>query len=206
MAVALTLARYREVDGRDSMARASIWQGNAGALFDNNVVYVDPALAVATTATQIKTTATAGFTVGGGLYSKAATDNFWTFGVAGTSATTVAVSSFQKYAVCVDDAGVATVQEATQSTISAAAVTWGNVTAQAGANPKNPWAALVSILYANRCIFGIVTVATDATHAFIPGTTAFNATGITTTFRGSIDPALNPVIANERGLIAGRDF
>ena len=204
MTVAQTFARYREIDGRDSMGRASIWQGNAGAYFGNNAVYVDPALAIATTTTQIKTTASAQFTVGGKLFTKAATDNFWTFGVAGSN-TTVAVGSVQKYAVCVDDAGVATVQEATQAA-TAAAVSWANVAAQAKANPQNLWAPLITILAASRCVFGIVTVTTDATHTFIPGTTAFNATGITTTFNGGIEPALNPIIANERGLIAGRDF
>ena len=204
MAVINVLARYREIDGRDSMGRASIWQGNAGTLFGNNVVYSDPVLAIATTATKIKTTVTAPYTVGGGLYSFAATDNVWTFGVA-ASLTTVAINSFQKYAVCIDDVGVATVQEATPSTVSAIAVRWDNASALAGTFNKNPWGALTAILNASRCIFGVVTVATT-TGTFIPGTTAFNAAGITTTFRASIEPALNPVLANERGLIAGIGF
>lgn len=203
MAVALSFAKYREIDGRDSMARASIWQGNAGAYFGNNSVYADPALAIATTAQQIKTTASAQFTVGGKLFTKAATDNLWTFGVAGSN-TTVAVGFTQKYAVCIDDAGAATVQEATQA-LTAGAVTWANVTAAAKANPQNAWAPLISILNASRAIFGIVTVV-NVTNPFIPGTTAFNAAGVTTTFNGGIEPALNPILANERGLIAGRDF
>lgn len=204
MAVAQVLARFREIDGRDSMGRASIWQGNAGTLFGNNVVYSDPVLAIATVTSQVKTTATAPYTVGGSLFSKVATDNLWTLGVAG-SLTTVAINSWQKYALCIDDVGVATVVEAKQSTVSAVAVTWENVTPLAGTFPKNQWAALCAILNASRCIFGVMTVQTT-TGTFIPGTTLLGAAGITTTFKGSIDPSLNPILANERGLVAGIGF
>ena len=186
------------------MARASIWQGNAGTFFGNNVVYSDPGLAIATVTSQVKTTVAAAYTIGGGLYSKGISDNFWTLGVAGSN-TTVALNSFQKYALCVDDLGVATVVEATQSTVSALGVKWDNVTALGGTFNKNPWAALTSILSASRSIFGILTVATT-TGTFIPGTTLLGAAGITATFRASIEPALNPVLANERGLIAGINF
>ena len=204
MAVVNVLARFREVDGRDSMARASIWQGNAGTLFGNNVVYADPVLAIATVTSQVKTTAVAPYTVGGSLYSKGITDNFWTLGAAG-AATTVAINSWQKYALCVDDAGVATVVEATQSTVSALAIRWDNVTPLAGTFPKNPWAALAAILNASRCVFGILTVATTS-GTFIPGTTLLGAAGITATLKGSIDPSLNPILANETGKIAGINF
>jgi len=201
MAVINVLGRFHEADGRDSMGRASLWQGNAGTLYGNNVVYSDPVLAIATTATKVRTTVTAPYTIGGGLYSFVATDNVWTFGVA-ASLTTVAINSWQKYAVCIDDVGVATVQEGLQTTVSALAVKWENVTPLAGAFPKNPWGALAAILNASRCIFGVVTVATT-TAPFIPGVTAFNAAGITTTFRGSIEPALNPILASTRGLVVG---
>jgi hypothetical protein len=205
MAVVNVLARFREVDGRDSMGRASIWQGNAGALFGNNAVYADPIITVATVTTQARTTATAQYTIGGGLYSKASTDNFWTLGVAGSN-TTVPINSWQKYALMVDDAGVATVQEATPSTVSAAAVRWPNVTALAGSNPANPWAPLTFLLNGSRCIFGILTVQTAA-GTFVPGTTAIATAGaITVSFRGGIDPSLNPILANERGLVAGIAF
>ena len=137
-------------------------------------------------------------------YSKAATDNFWTLGSA-TSNTTVAINSFQKYALCVDDTGVATVQEATQSTVSAAAITWYNVTPIAGGGNKSSWAALCAILNASKCIFGVVTVATTS-GTFIPGTTLLGAAGITTTYQAGIEPALNPLLANERGLVAGISF
>ena len=205
MAVVNTLARYREIDGRDSMGRASIWQGNAGTLFGNNAAYADAVLAIATVTSKVKSTATMPYTVGGSLFSLAATDNFWTLGGA-TSATVVAVGSFQKYALCVDDAGVMTVQEAKQSTVSAAAVTWENVTGLAGTFPKNQWAAITAILNASRCIAGILTIATNASTTFTPGTTLLGAAGITATFKGSIDTSLMPILANERGLIAGISF
>ena len=200
MSVAQVLARFREVDGRDSMSRASIWQGNAGTLFGNNVVYSDPGLATATVTSQVKTTAVTTFTVGGTIFSKGITDNFWTL-----AGTTVAINSWQKYALCVDDTGVATVVEATQSTVSAAAIRWANVTPLAGTFTKNPWAALAAILNASRCIFGVLTVATTS-GTFIPGTTLLGAAGITATYAGSIDPSLNPILANETGKIAGINF
>lgn len=200
MTVVQTFARYREIDGRDSMSRASIWQGNAGAYFGNNCAYADCGAATAATTSKVKTTATLPFTVGGKLFSLGATDNFWTL-----AGVVVAVGSFQKYALMVDDAGVATVQEATQAS-TAALVNWQNVTAQAKANPQNAWAPIIAMLAASRCVAAILTVATDATHTFTPGTTLLGAAGITATYSGGIDPSLMPILANERGLIAGRDF
>lgn len=200
MTITLSQAKFREVDGRDSMARASIWQGNAGSIYGLNVVYAAPTVATATVTSQVKTTTTVQYTVGGRLFSKANTDNFWTL-----AGTTVAISAFQKYLLCVDDAGAATVVEGTQAA-TAATVTWTNVSPQAKAFPQNPWAALISILNASRCIFGVLTVATDATHTFIPGTTLLGAAGITATYIDGLDSTLFPLLANERGLLAGKDF
>ena len=176
MTVTLSQAKYREQAGRDSMERASLWQLAAAVLHGLNRVTVDPVLATATVTSQVKTTGAAGFTVGGQLYSKAATDNFWTL-----SGAVVPINSWQKYLLMVSDAGAASVQEGVASSISAAAVGWGNVVAAAGANPKNPWAALCSVLNASRCIFGVVTVATNGSTTFTPGTTLLGAAGITTT-------------------------
>lgn len=202
MTVSLSKAVYREsVLGRDGMERALAWQGNAGALFSLNCVYAACGAAQATTTTAAKTVNSAQFTVGGKLFTKGATDNFWVL-----SGATVPVASFQKYALCVDDSLAASVQEATPSTVSAAAVTWTNVSAAAKAVPQNLWAPLATILSSSKAIFAILTIATDATHTFIPGTTALNATGITATFNDGIDPALNPLIYNERGLLLGKDI
>ena len=200
MAITLSFAKFKEaLGGRDSLERASMWQGNAGTLYGLNSVYAAPGCATATVTSQVKTTASAQYTVGGRIFTKAATDNFWTL-----SGTTVAVSSWQKYLLCVDDAGVASVVEGTQSTVSAAGVTWGNVSAAAKAFPQNPWAPLITVLSASRCIFGVLTVATNASTQFVPGTTLLGAAGITATFIDGIDASLSPLMANESGLIIGQ--
>lgn len=203
MAVTLGKARYREaVGGRDSMEHALAWQGNAGTLYGLNMVYARPQIATATVTSKAKTVAAVDFVVGGQLFNKAATDNFWTL-----AGTTVAISSWQKYLLCVDDAGTATVVECTQSTLSAAAVGFGNIAAQAKAQPINPWSPIITVLAASRCIFGVLTVATDSTHTFIPGTTLLGAAGITATFIDGIDPLLLPLVYDQSGtLLIGRDI
>lgn len=123
-----------------------------------------------TTATKAKTTNTAQYSVNGALLIKAATDDLWTFGGAG-STTTVAISSFQKYNLLLDAAGTASVLEGTQSLVSAAAVVLPTIPA---VNTK--------------CIIATLTIATDGSHTFIPGTTALNAAGITATFQDGFDP------------------
>lgn len=202
MTVVLSTAKYREVGGRDALERASIWAGNAGTLFGLNAAYAACGAGIATTTTKVRSNAATAFTIGGQLFSKASTDNLWTLGGAG-SATVVPASSFQKYALMIDDAGVATVQEATASQVSAAAVTWANVVAAAKANPQNLWAPIISLLSASRCVFTVITVATNGATQFTPGTTALNAAGITTTYQDGIDPSLMPILVNERGLIHG---
>src|SRR5438132_506365 len=108
MTVVLSTAKYREVGGRDALERASIWAGNAGTLFGLNAAYAACGAGIATTATKVRSNAATAFTIGGQLFSKASTDNLWTL-----SGGVVPVSSWQKYALMIDDAGVATVQEAT---------------------------------------------------------------------------------------------
>lgn len=203
MTVTLGQAKYREaIIGRDGMERALAWQGNAGALYALNMVYARPIVATATVTSQVKTTNTVDFVIGGRLFNKAATDNFWTL-----SGAVVAVSSFQKYLLCVDDAGVATAVECTPSTVNAAGVTFGNIAAAAKANPQNPWAPLITVLAASRCIFGVLNVATNASTTFTPGTTLLGAAGITSTFIDGIDPLLSPLLYTEKGtLLVGRDI
>lgn len=203
MAIVLGKARYREaVGGRDSMEHALAWQGNASTLYGLNMVYARPQIATATVTSQAKTVAAVDFVVGGRLFNKAATDNFWTLAGA-----TVAISSWQKYILLVDDTGAASVQEATQSTVSAAAVSFGNITAQAKAQPQNPWAPIITVLVASKAIFGVLTVATNASTTFVPGTTLLGAAGITATFIDGIDPLLLPLVYDQSGtLLIGRDI
>lgn len=199
MAVVLGKAVYREaIIGRDGMERALAWQGNAGSLYGLNMVYARPIVATGTTTSKVKTTAAADFVVGGTIFNKAATDDFWTL-----SGAVVAISSWQKYILCVDDGGVATALEATQSNVSAAAVTFGNIAAAAKAFPQNPWAPLITILSASRCVFGVLTVATNASTTFTPGTTLLGAAGITATYINGLDPLLLPLVYGDRNQLLG---
>lgn len=206
MAITLGKAFYKElIVGRDSMERALAWQSNASTLYGLNMVYAKPSIAQATTTTKAKTTAAANYVVGGNLFNLAISDNFWTLGVAGSN-TTVAANSFQKYFLMVTDAGVASVQEATQSTASLAQVSFGNIAAAAGANPKNPWAPLIAMLNGSQAIFGYISVSTGAS-TFVPGTTALATGGGTTvTFTDGIDPLLLPLVYNERSLLLGQQI
>lgn len=199
MTVALSSVRFREMAGRDSLERASLWQGNAGTIYGLNCAYAAAGAAQATTTSQAKIVNTTPYAIGGKLFSKSATDNFWTL-----AGTTVAANSWQKYLLCISDTGTASVVEGTQSTVSAAAVGWGNVTPAAKAFPQNPWAALVTVLSSSRCILSVLTIATDSSHTFVPGTTALNAAGITATFADGIDPTLFPLMANDTGLLIGQ--
>ena len=148
--------------------------------------------ATATVTSQVKTVNTLTYLINGAFKSKGATDNFWTL-----AGTTVAAGSFQKYLLLIDAAGAATIQEGLQSNVSAALVGWTNVSS------LSVWAALLSVLNASKAVAGVLTVATDATHTFIPGTTLLGAAGITATYQDGIDPSLAPLLGNEQGLVFG---
>lgn len=125
-----------------------------------------PACARGTTATKAKTTNNTTYICGGAPIAKAATDDLWTL-----SGTTVAVSSWQKYLLLLDASGTASIQEGVQSTTSAAAVKM--------ARPA-----------AGQTVIGVITVATNGSTTFIPGTTALNAAGITATFVDGFDDVI----------------
>lgn len=174
------------------MAKGNVELSNATVLYVMNRAMTSGAIAIATTTTQVKTAATITFMVNGQFYSLSATDNYWTL-----AGTTVAAASWQKYLLLVDTAGAATIQEATQSLVSAAAVSYTNVSG------LSKWAPLITVLNTGKIIAGYLTVATDATHTFTPGTTALGATGITTTYTNGLDQTLLPILANQAGLVMG---
>lgn len=126
-----------------------------------------PAIAIATTTTAAKTVNSVNYFSNGVPKTKAGTDNLWT----PAAGALVAISSFQKYLLLLDAAGTASVQEGVQAA-SAAGVTFGALPAS------------------GKAIIGVLTIATDATHTFTPGTTALNAAGITATFSDGLDPAI----------------
>lgn len=182
---------------RRSMEKAAVELANATAAYSLNMPLSSAATTVATTTSKAKTTATLSYQIAGSFYSLAATDNYWTLGGA-TSATTVAASSWQKYLLLVDTAGTATVQEGVQSLISASGVTFNNVSG------LGKWASLLTVLNAGKIIAGVLTIATDSTHTFVPGTTAVaTGSGITASYLNGLDQSLLPLLANQTGILMG---
>ena len=187
----LTVLKH-DNSARASGARFSEELSNAQAALFLSPMLVPATIATATTTSQVKSTATCTYLINGVFKSKTATDPLWTL-----SGTTVSASSFQKYLLLLDASGTASIQEGLQSTVSAATVAWTNV------SNYSSWAPLLTLLASGVCIIGAVTVATDATHTFVPGTTLLGAAGITTTYQDGLDVSLLPLIGNETGLVIG---
>lgn len=190
--MALLTSNYQTNEPRASQARGAAELGNAALAYGLSRALAAAGIARGTTAAKVKTVNTLQYSVAGAQFSKAGTDDFWTL-----SGTTVAVNSFQKYALLIDTAGAASIQEGLQSVVSAAAVAWTNVTS------FGPWAPFLSIVGSTKAIAGVLTIATDATHTFIPGTTALNATGITATLIDGVDQSLLPLMGNASAAIVG---
>lgn len=182
----------RPDDARGSLIRASAEAANAALAYSLNYVLTAGGATTATTTSAVKTVNTITYLINGVFKSEAPTDPEWTL-----AGTTVAISSFQKYALLLDAAGTPTIQEATQSVVSAAAVSWTNV------NNYGPWGPALAIFNAGKCVAAMLTIATDATHTFIPGTTLLGAAGITATLVDGIDQSLMPLIGNMQGTIIG---
>lgn len=177
---------------RASQARTAVELANASALYAMSRPFTAAGAARATTAAKAKTVNTMTFVVLGQFYSLAGTDNFWTL-----SGTAVPPSSFQKYALLVDTSGVATVQEATANVVSLASVVWSNVSLLSG------WAPFFTIVGSTKMVAAVLSIATDASTTFTPGTTALNASGVTATFVDGIDQSLLRLIGNGSGTIVG---
>src|SRR6185437_15891082 len=136
---------------------------NTMALLIANDTLTAAGCATATTTSQAKTTNTLTYLIDGAYKSKTATDNFWTL-----SGVTVPVASFQKYYLLIDGSGAASVVQGVPASTAAGVVL-----------PFPPQ---------SKAIVGVLTIATDATHTFIPGTTLLGATGITATLNDGFDP------------------
>lgn len=137
------------------------------AWFDTveNSVAGKASVAIGTTTSKVKTTNQTDFFINGSVFRKAAADDFWTL-----TGAVQPISSWRKYLLCVDNAGAATVvQSPSDSLVSAAAV-------------------VLPALPANKCVFGVLTVATNGATTFTPGTTLLGAAGITATFVDGEDP------------------
>lgn len=125
-----------------------------------NAALNSAAIAIGTTTTKVKTTATLVFRSAGIFKSLAATDDFWTL-----SGTTIADGYKNKYLLLVSGAGAASVQEGVQA-LTAAAVEFTD-------------AQLANIV--GKTVVGVLTVAT-AGATFVPGTTALSAGTVTDTY------------------------
>jgi hypothetical protein len=132
-------------------------------LFMGNELFSDAGVAIGSDAKKVKTAATANYKVDGVFYTKAATDDLWTL-----SGTTVTSGNAQKYLLCLDSAGTASIVEGTQGANAAAVVL-----------PAAP---------ASKCVVGLLLV--ETTGDFVPGTTDLSAATITDTYTDGYAPAL----------------
>ena len=144
-----------------------------------NLAFTSGALAAGTTSGTIKTTATVTYTVNGQFYSKAATDNLsiaYTGPSVYSANNTAANGSFvgttggstRLYAVYLDAAGNVVVEPG--AIVNSAELAAGTAALHFPGTKRNM-----------TCV-GVVRVAVTASTAFVPGTTALNASGVTTTY------------------------
>lgn len=127
-----------------------------------------PVCAMAGTKSKCKTTQATVVQNAGVANAVGATDNAWTL-----TGADLAISKFRRYLLLVDSADAFTVQASTDA--ATAALCLFNALPAAG-----------------LAICGILTVATDASHTFTPGTTLLDAAGITATFIDGIDDSVLP--------------
>jgi hypothetical protein len=125
-----------------------------------------PAVATGTTTSKIKTTNASVAKNNGVANAVAATDDAWTL-----TGGVLAVSSFRRYLLLVSATDVFTVQASTDAATAAACV-FNNLPAT------------------GLAILGIVTIATNGSTTFTPGTTLLGAAGITTTYIDGIDDSI----------------
>jgi|SRR5882672_2445228 len=190
--MAFVVSDYLKGLARSDAARGDAQMANAIGVYALSRALTAAGITIATTASKVKTANTLTFTVNGVFYSLNASDDFWTL-----SGSVVAAASWQKYALLVDTAGAATIIEGNQSVVSAAAVTWTNN------GIISPWYPFLNGLGSTKCCAGVLTVATDATHTFTPGSTLLSAAGVTDTYIDGLDQSLLPLLANPVGTLFG---
>lgn len=190
--MAFVTSNYLKGLARTDAARGDAQFANAMGVYNLSRGLTAAGITIATTASKVKTANTLVFTVAGVFYSLNASDDFWTL-----AGTVVAAGSWQKYALMVDTAGAATIVEGRQSVVSAAAVTWDNL------GTISPWYPFLNSVGSTKAVVGVLTVATDATHTFTPGSTLLSAAGVTDTYIDGIDQSLLPLLANPVGTLFG---
>jgi hypothetical protein len=132
-------------------------------LIARNRCFGKAAVAQGTTTSKVKSVNSVDYAIDGAIFRKAGTDDLWTL-----SGSVVAISSWQKYLLCLDSASAASIVAGTPSTVSAAAVG-------------------LPTLPTSKAVIGVLTIATNGATTFTPGTTALNAAGITATLIDGLD-------------------
>lgn len=190
--MALVTANYLKALARNDAARADAQMANAFGMFALSRATSDGGIGIGTTVAKARSNATITSLINGVFYSKGSTDDLWTL-----SGSVVAVSSWQKYLLLLDTSGNASVQEGVASTVSAADVKWTNI------SNISPWAPFLTVVGETKFIAGVLTVATNASTTFTPGTTGLDAAGITDTYIDGIDQSILPLLGNAQGTIYG---
>lgn len=125
----------------------------------------DGGVGIGTTVQKVRSNATISYLIAGEFKSKASTDDLWTL-----SGTTITDGNFNKYLLCLDTSGAASIVEGTQGASAGAVVL-----------PAYPSA---------KSVVGMLTVQTVGA-TFVPGTTALDAATVTDTyFDGAPDELL----------------
>lgn len=160
-----------------------------------SIAFSSGALAAGTTAATIKSTATVTYTVDGRFYSKNATDNV-SVAYTGASVYQAAAGGVQ----AVTGAFTGAVGGSTRLYLIVLDAS-GNFSVVPGkiVNTAELTAGRVSLDYPDApnltCAVGAMRVALTAGTAFLPGTTALDATGVTTTFINLSTVPANPLTA-----------
>jgi hypothetical protein len=131
-----------------------------------NMPLSDPGIAIANNAAKVKTAATLVYLIDGVFCSKGATDDFWTL-----AGITVPAEYYQKYLLCIDANGAASIVQGTPHTTAAGVVL-----------PDWP---------DSKCIAGVLQVFTTGA-TFVPGTTLLSAGAVTDTYYDGF-PGLLPL-------------
>lgn len=137
-------------------------------LLRDNACLAAAGTAAATTASKVKTVNTVTYLIDGQFKSLAGTDNFWTL-----TGTTLTAGQSNKWLLCVDGSGTASVVEGILAS-TVAGVTFADVTGSDGHIYPSPGPS--------KCVVGQLTVTCNSS-TFVPGTTLLSAGTITVVYR-----------------------
>lgn len=145
-------------------------------LLRDNACLSDGGSADGTTPAKVKTTATVNYLIDGEFKSKGATDDLWTL-----TGTTLTAGQVNKWLLCLDGSGTASVVEGNPST-SAAGVSFSDIVAADGHTYPAPGPS--------KCIVAQLTVVVNSS-TFVPGTTSLAAGTITVTYRDGYEATMS---------------